>query len=302
MVLTRRNLLMQLGATGGASAAFLAMEAMGLASTTPLDATSFALPAGSGTGRSVIILGAGIAGLVAAYELRQAGYDVRVLEARERVGGRVWTIRGEQKIEQIGRPLQQSHFSNGLYFNAGAARIPSSHHLILDYARRFGVPMEVMVNVNRGAGWDFAGKVVPERQMVNDTRGRISELLAKAIDAHALDQQVPKGELEMLRQFLQPYASLADSGAYDPDCRSGYDILPAGYAESGRMTKPLSLKELLPSRSIVLPYLFEHIFDMQAPMLQPVGGMDRIADALYARVKPSVRLNTPVTAIRRQGE
>jgi monoamine oxidase len=299
MTLTRRKLLMQLGAVGGASAAFLGMEAMGLAYSTAPGAADFRLPYDSGKGRSVVVLGAGIAGLIAAYELRNAGYRVTVLEARNRIGGRVWTIRGGETVEQMGRPAQRSQFSDGLYFNAGAARIPSSHHLILDYARRFKVPMEVMVNVNRGAGWDFVGKVVPERRMVNDTRGRIAELLAKAIDSHALDKEVPKGELEMLRQFLQPYASLSDHGAYEPDGRSGFDALPGGYGQRGKIAAALSLKELLPSPGVVLPYLFEHIFDMQAPMLQPVGGMDRIADALYAQVKPSVRLGTPVTAIRR---
>jgi monoamine oxidase len=302
MALTRRTLLTQLGAAGGASAAFLAMEAMGLAFSTPAHAAQFKLPPASGKGRSVVVLGAGIAGLVAAYELRNAGYRVTVLEARNRIGGRVWTIRGGERIEQIGRPTQRSQLSDGLYFNAGAARIPSSHHLILDYARRFKVPMEVMVNVNRGAGWDFGGKVVPERRMVNDTRGRIAELLAKAIDSHALDKEVPKGELEMLRQFLQPYAALSERGVYEPDGRSGFDVLPGGYTQSGKTATALSLKELLPSQGVVLPYLFEHIFDMQAPMLQPVGGMDRIADALYAQVRPSVRLGTPVTAIRRVGQ
>jgi monoamine oxidase len=57
----------------------------------------------------------------------------------------------------------------------------------------------------------------------------------------------------------------------------------------------------MPSEAVGLPFIFEHIFDMQAPMLEPVGGMDRIADAIYAQVKPSVRLGTPVTAIRRAG-
>jgi monoamine oxidase len=62
------------------------------------------------------------------------------------------------------------------------------------------------------------------------------------------------------------------------------------------------LKELLPSGAVALPYLFETIPDMQATMLQPVGGMDRIATAIYRQVEPSVRLRTPVTAIRRIGE
>ncbi|MEO5971765.1 MAG: FAD-dependent oxidoreductase [Sphingomicrobium sp.] len=307
MAITRRRLLTELGAVGGASAMFLAMEAMGLARETPPGAEKFALPPSSGTGKKVVILGAGIAGLVAAYELQRAGYGVSVLEARDRVGGRVWTVRGGDAIQHFGRPLQRAAFDDGLYFNAGAARIPSSHRLILDYARRFKVPMEVMVNSNRGAGWDFGGRVVRERQMLNDMHGHIGELLAKAIDQHALDQAMPKGELEAFRQFLALYASLDQRGRYAQDGRSGYTIEPGGYAQEPKPLPPLALKELLPARSApfgsaAMPYLFEHIFDMQAPMLQPVGGMDRIAGALYQQVKPLVRLNLPVTAIRRAGE
>ena len=63
-----------------------------------------------------------------------------------------------------------------------------------------------------------------------------------------------------------------------------------------------ALKELLPSRAVVMPFLFETIFDQQATMLQPVGGMDRIAHAIYEQVRPAVRLNTPVKAIRRIGD
>jgi monoamine oxidase len=55
----------------------------------------------------------------------------------------------------------------------------------------------------------------------------------------------------------------------------------------------------MPSEAIYLPYFFEHVHEMQATMLQPVGGMDRIAKAIYQQVKPSVRTGVPVTAIRR---
>src|SRR5262249_19866591 len=43
-------------------------------------------------GTSVIVAGAGLAGLTAAYDLASMGADVTVVDARERVGGRVWTI------------------------------------------------------------------------------------------------------------------------------------------------------------------------------------------------------------------
>ena len=131
MTLTRRALLEQVGAIGGGAATYLAMEALGLAIPTPAGAENFRLPASSGNGRSVVVLGAGIAGLVSAYELRRAGYRVTVLEARDRIGGRSWTIRNGDRIVQKGREDQHSSFSPGLYLNAGPARLPSTHRVIL---------------------------------------------------------------------------------------------------------------------------------------------------------------------------
>ena len=294
MALTRRALLERIGAVGGVGATYLAMEAMGLSIPTPAGAENFSLPQGSGGGRSVVILGAGIAGLVSAYELSRAGYKVTVLEARDRIGGRVWTIRGGDRIVQTGRPDQHATFDPGLYFNSGAARIPTTHRVILGYARKFGVAMETFVNVNRSAGWDFGGKVHRERRMVEDLLGNMTELLAKAIDKHALDQFASKDELGLLRQLLP-------QDKYLPQGSSGYSVEPGAYNQAPVPLPPLSLKELLPNQSIFLPYIFEHLSDMQATMLQPIGGMDRIAHAIYEQVKPLVRLKTPVTAIRRSG-
>ena len=301
MALTRRGVLERIAAVGGVGAAYMAMEALGLAIPTPAGAENFALPPTSGNGRSVVILGAGIGGLVSAYELQKAGYRVTVLEARDRIGGRVWTIRGGDRIVQTGRPDQQATFDPGLYFNAGPARLPSTHRAILGYARRLGVQLETFVNVNRNAGWDFGGRVQPERRMVNDMRGRVSELLAKAIDQRALDQAMPKDELAQFRQFLRFYGDLDNKGAYAPAGSSGFAIEAGGYNQAPVSLTPQSLRELLPSQAIGLPYVFEHIWDMQATMLQPVGGMDRIAHAIYDQVKSSVRLRTPVSAIRRAG-
>jgi monoamine oxidase len=302
MTFTRRMFLERLGAVGGYSAAYLGMEALGLLNAPPASAEPFGLPAGSGRGRKVVILGAGISGLVSAYELRQAGWDVTVLEARDRIGGRVWSVRGGDRVVQTGRPDQICAFSEGLYLNAGAARLPSQHHTILGYARRLNVPLEVMVNSNRSAKWDFGGRVFSDRQMINDTRGRISELLAKAIDRGAVDGELRGGEKEAMRQFLGFYGELARSGAYEPQGRSGWAEEPGAYDRTGRPLPPLTLAELMGNRAAGLPLVFEELFDQQTPMLQPVGGMDRIAYALYEQVRPAVRLNTPVTAIRRRGE
>lgn len=303
MSLTRRALLERLGAAGGFSAVYLGMEAMGLLNAPPAAAEPFELPPAPGRRKSVVILGAGIAGLVAAYELRRAGWNVTVLEARDRIGGRVWTVRGGDRIEQMGRPDQLCRFSDGLYLNAGAARIPTAHHLILGYAKRFGVPLEVMVNSNRASRWDFGGRILTNRQALNDTRGRIAELLAKAINKGALDEALSPGDKTAMRQFLGAFGGLSrPDGEYRGDGRSGYSTLPGAYGEGGTVVPPMKLEDLLKQRAMILPLLFEEIFDQQAPMFQPVGGMDRIARALYEEVKPAVRLRTPVTAIRRVGD
>ena len=301
MALTRRALIEQIGRVGGAGAAYAAMEMLGLAAATPAGVENFALPAIS-KAPSVVVIGAGIAGLVSAYELHRAGYKVTILEAAERVGGRVWTIRGRDRIVQAGRPDQQAAFRPGLYFEAGATRIPSTHRVMLGYARRFGVAMEVFVNTNRSAGWDFGGKVQPERRMVADLRGRLGELLAKAIDRRALDAQASPDELAAVRRFLTDYADIGPDGIYRPRGSSGYSVEPGAYGDAPTPLPPLPLGDLLSvaSRSPT-PFLFENKPGMQPTMLQPVGGMDRLVLAIADQVKAAVRLNSPVTAIRRSG-
>ncbi|HEX7295841.1 MAG TPA: FAD-dependent oxidoreductase, partial [Pyrinomonadaceae bacterium] len=83
-----------------------------------------------GPAKKVVILGAGMAGLTAGYELTQLGHDVTILEARTRPGGRVHTLR--------------EPFSDGLYAEAGAARIPNRHDLTLKYVHLLGLPLEPM--------------------------------------------------------------------------------------------------------------------------------------------------------------
>ena len=73
MAMTRRDLINRIGQAGGFGAAFVAMQGLGLISTKS-EAEPMALPPGSGKGAKVVILGGGVAGLSAAYELGKAGY------------------------------------------------------------------------------------------------------------------------------------------------------------------------------------------------------------------------------------
>src|SRR6476660_3861328 len=74
----------------------------------------------------VAVVGAGMAGLVAAHELLRAGHEPIVLEAQTRAGGRVQTLR--------------EPFAPGLFAEAGAMRIPRCHRLTMAYIDRFGLP------------------------------------------------------------------------------------------------------------------------------------------------------------------
>ena len=94
--------------------------------------------------KQIIIVGAGLSGLVAGYELTRAGHEVTILEARARVGGRVLTLR--------------TPFSDGHFAEAGAARIPPDHDLTLGYADHFGLTIDnfypntgLFVNYREGA-------------------------------------------------------------------------------------------------------------------------------------------------------
>ncbi|MFZ3129007.1 MAG: FAD-dependent oxidoreductase, partial [Rhodoferax sp.] len=94
------------------------------------------------TNRRVIVVGAGMAGLSVAWALEQAGWEVTVLEANTRIGGRNWTIRtGDAVPDRAGQP-QRCAFSEGQYLNAGAWRILPWHHRVLQCAARHGIALE----------------------------------------------------------------------------------------------------------------------------------------------------------------
>src|SRR5271169_2487106 len=104
---------MRVGQAGGYGAAFVTLQSMGFMPQRALAVPQLAVPPGTGKGVSVVILGGGIAGLVAAYEMRQLGYQCTLLEARERPGGRNWSVRGGDKIAFTDGSTQTCTFDKG---------------------------------------------------------------------------------------------------------------------------------------------------------------------------------------------
>ena len=149
--ISRRRLLNAVGAAGGSAAVHAAATALGLLPATARAGQLALRPAG-GRARHVVVIGAGIAGLTAAYELRRAGHRCTVLEASHRPGGRSLTLRRGDVVDELGaRQVCDFDDQPHLYFNAGPARIPGTHTSLLHYCRELDVPLEIFVNENRNA-------------------------------------------------------------------------------------------------------------------------------------------------------
>jgi monoamine oxidase len=256
-------------------------------------------------GRRVVVIGAGIAGLVAAYDIQKQGGEPILLDARHRVGGRAWTVRQGDRISHIGEDDQTVAFSQGLYLNAGPARIPSHHDQYLGLTRELGVPLEVLVNSSRSnylldpSQPGTAGRL-RLRQAANDLRGHLSDLLEKALRSGALDQQIDAATRAKLITFLKLYGDLADDGSYQGSQRSGLAQVPGATIEQAIAVPLVSLDALL-ANSQLSWLLFEENILMQPTMFQPVGGMDRLPVAIAGTLRRPVRLGADVREIRRHG-
>ncbi|WP_260740449.1 flavin monoamine oxidase family protein [Tunturiibacter lichenicola] len=302
MGISRRNFLMRVGQVGGYSAAFATMQSLGLVPMKGAQAETIQAAAGSGKGVKVVVLGGGIGGLVSAYELQKLGYDVTLLEASARPGGRNWTGRNGTEVCFCDGSKQPIQWEEGNYQNLGPARLPSVHWTMLGYCRELGIPLEVEVNTSRSTLLqnDSAngGKPVPQRKAINDTRGHVSELLSKCIAHGSLDAELSKEDRERMTAFLKIYGPLDDKGAYVGSDRAGYKTPPGAGTQAGVDDTPMDMRVLL-DENFWDDLFVEEAWDWQATMMQPVGGMDRIPYAFAKALGPVVQFNSPVTEIRK---
>lgn len=231
--------------------------------------------------KTVTIIGAGMAGLAAAYDLHRAGWHVTVLEARDRVGGRVHTMRG---------------FSNGLVAEAGGEFIDSDHVRMLAFAKEFNLSLgEVGSWQGQGGDWGaFDGKagflsdkalwginlkteidriwdaVIELGKQISDPAHPELALQAKELDKQSCAQWLAS-------QTVHPLAKTA----FVNHIRSEYTCEPENF----------SLLDL--ARNAALYYTSP---DFGEPNYRVVGGNDQIPKAI-ASALPDVRLNAIITLI-----
>lgn len=243
-------------------------------------AASAAVPACApgGTRRRVVVVGAGLAGLTAAYELRRAGHAVTVVEARERIGGRVHTVR----------------FPNGQHVEAGGEFIDTGHRHLLAYVRRFGLGLEDLRDQGDGDGVAY----------LDGRRRGLASLYTSAVEA----QLGAWEDVVDARAGRVDVAHPARAGAA-LDRRSVADLM-----DDARLTgiaRTLVAHEQVRNDYTAEPDRVSALFHCYYQRLlahQPEdgeeafrirGGNDRLARALARRLGDSaVELGAPVTAIR----
>ena len=300
----RRDLLTFIGMTAGASVMQQAMTALDLEA-----ASTYKGPIkldGDPKGASVLILGAGLSGMVAALELRRAGYNVQVLEYQHRAGGRCWSIRGGDRYTELGGFSQTCEFDAGLYLNPGPWRIPSYHCGILDYCRRLGVALEPFAQVNYNAYYHarqaFGGQPQRFRHLKADFHGGIAELLAKVVHQDKLDASLSPDDKEraaccasQLGRARRELRLQSRPGCERP--ARYLQIRAAALNAEPADSEPLAFREFC-NHGCGSAWPTAISTTHHTAIFQPVGGMDMIAKAFAREVGDLIRYGVKVTAIK----
>ncbi|MBL8045958.1 MAG: FAD-dependent oxidoreductase [Anaerolineales bacterium] len=231
--------------------------------------------------KTVIVIGAGLAGLSAALELHRAGWPVVVLEARNRVGGRCYTFRG---------------FEENQYAEAGGEFIDEGHQRMHTLARDFGLVLE-----SEPGGWNAE----EEYGVFLGRNGWLKDKAVWGLDLHASNTWVWAQLAKLANKVPNPYAPLTAPEAAELDQRTAADWLTSlSLPELGRLSfeariraeytveaHQFSMLDL--ARNAAMYY---HTETGRGVTARIRGGNDLLPQAM-ARVLPDVRLNAPVVKV-----
>src|SRR6516162_5073419 len=292
---TRREFLERFGLAGGSALVMNAMRSWDLmGQEIPRPVLS-----GRPNGTKVIVLGAGVSGLVTCHELTKLGYNVHVLEARERVGGVNWTLRRGATHTEVGPggETQVCNFDEGMYHNGGPWRLPYFHSGVLGYCKELGVPIEAFINENEQSYFYYEGKDIGPmankrvrlREVKADMLGYSCELLAKAVNQDKLDRKLTKEDKESLVTFLigegyldtEDYAYRKNNGRGPGDPYDFSALLQSGFQSR--------------VRSVVAG-------TMVMPMFQPVGGMDQFPKGFQRKIGDKITFGAEIVSIHQAND
>lgn len=233
--------------------------------------------------KKVVIVGAGMAGLTAAYELKRAGHQPVVIEAQQRLGGRVHTLR--------------EPFSEGLYAEVGAMRIPRAHKMTLAYIEKFGLKTNDFTMDNPQAYYCIGGRKVRAAEAAQDPG-----LLGFDLAEHELGQTADR----LWRKAIEPLMTLIAEQGDDawPEIVERYDdystreFLEANHWSVGA----IEMYGLLANQEALMNSSFLELFREEAGnyytnMLEIQGGTDRLPYAFLPELRNEIRFGARMIAI-----
>ncbi len=241
------------------------------------------LPRIPGKRQRVVVIGAGMAGLTAAAELLRAGHDPVLVEARQRVGGRVSTLR--------------EPFAPGLYAEAGAMRIPRAHRLTLAYVEKFGLAVTDFTMNNPNAWCHLFGR-----------KHRVSEV---EVNPALLGVVLPGNENgatcnALWERALRPFVDRLNALGDDvwPEIVARYDAYSTRefLEEQGWSEQAIELFGLLMNQESLmnasfLELLREEVGHCYVDMVRIDGGMDGLPRAFMPELQSRIRFGARMVAI-----
>lgn len=299
--ISKRNFLQTLGMIGGSAAIYSAMQGLDMVHASAMEEPPKLSNAGDG--KKIIILGAGLSGLVTAIELTKKGYDCHIIEARDHAGGRCQTARKGKVIQEIAGERQVCNFEHGQYLNIGPWRIPAEHKSVIHYCKTLGVTLEPMLNksvhsyyYSEGIDGPLKGKRLRQVDVDVDRAGNIQELMAKVVNDGALDDKFTAEDKERILEYFASTGLLDRKELnYSANRARSYEQYPGTALDAGKMSEPYDFAEILKLKLGARWQTADH----PAIMFQAKGGMDQIALAMEKAIKPgSITFNSEITNIQ----